>query len=70
MRHKTPTCHDCYFRRNGLCALHLERPCPTFRAAGRTLQPPQQARLVPRSVPMTSAAAAAAAAGLAAAHSN
>ena len=60
MSNKPPTCQDCYFRRNGLCALSVERPCPTFRAAGRTLQPPQQPRLVPRPLPgvMTSAAAA------------
>jgi hypothetical protein len=42
-----PTCDDCYFRRRGLCALSLERPCPTFRAEGRVLRPPVQARLVP-----------------------
>jgi len=42
------TCHDCYFQRHGLCALALERPCPTFRAAGRTLEPPRQAELVVR----------------------
>jgi hypothetical protein len=53
MSNKTPTCQDCYFRRNGLCALNPERPCPTFRAAGRTLQPPQQPRLVPRPLPMS-----------------
>jgi len=27
-----------------------ERPCPTFRAATRTLQPPSQPRLVPLAV--------------------
>jgi hypothetical protein len=43
-----PTCRDCYFHRNGLCALALERPCPTFRAAGRTLEPPRQPTLVAR----------------------
>jgi len=43
-----PTCQDCYFHRHGLCALALERPCPTFRPAGRTLQPPPQAPLVAR----------------------
>jgi hypothetical protein len=32
-----------------------ERPCPTFRAATRALQPPRQPRLVPLA---TSAAAA------------
>jgi hypothetical protein len=52
MSPKSPSCDDCYFRRNGLCALHLERPCPTFRAAGRTLEPPQQPRLVPRPLTM------------------
>jgi len=53
MSHKPPTCQDCYFRSNGLCALNPERPCPTFRAAGRTLEPPPQPRLVPRTLPMT-----------------
>ena len=43
-----PTCQDCYFQRHGLCALALERPCPTFRAAGRTLEPPHQPPLVAR----------------------
>ena len=42
-----PTCQDCYFHRNALCALALERPCPTFRAAIGTLAPP------PKSVPST-----------------
>jgi hypothetical protein len=46
-RQTASTCDDCYFRRHGLCALSLERPCPTFRAATRTLQPPKQPRLVP-----------------------
>jgi hypothetical protein len=54
-RQHAPTCEDCYFRRNGLCAMAPERPCPTFRAAARTLQPPRQ----PRLVPLASAAAAA-----------
>ena len=45
--HHAPSCDDCYFRRNGLCAMAPERPCPTFRAAARTLQPPRQPRLVP-----------------------
>ncbi|HZO98217.1 MAG TPA: hypothetical protein VFB42_12680 [Gaiellaceae bacterium] len=43
-----PTCQDCYFRRHGLCALALERPCPTFRAAGYRLEPPPQPPLVAR----------------------
>jgi hypothetical protein len=42
------SCFDCYFHRHGLCALALERPCPTFRAAGRTLEPPRQPQLVVR----------------------
>ena len=46
-RQNAPTCEDCYFRRHGLCAMTPERPCPTFRAATRTLQPPRQPRLVP-----------------------
>ena len=48
------TCSDCYFKREGLCALTLEMPCPTFRAASvGKLAPPQQ----PRLVPLTNAAA-------------
>jgi hypothetical protein len=46
-REAQSTCADCYFRRNGLCAMSPERPCPTFRAATRTLRPPRQPRLVP-----------------------
>ena len=44
------TCENCYFRREGLCALQGNTPCPTFRAAtvGR-LTPPMQPRLVLRS---------------------
>jgi hypothetical protein len=58
---QSPTCDDCYFRRHGLCALVLERPCPTFRAAGRILQPPHQPRLVPRPVALAAPPAGAAA---------
>jgi hypothetical protein len=50
MNKKPPTCQDCYFRRHGLCALAVERPCPTFRAAGRILEPPRHAPLVPRAL--------------------
>jgi hypothetical protein len=46
-RQSAPTCEDCYFRRHGLCAMTPERPCPTFRAATRTLRPPRQPQLVP-----------------------
>jgi len=56
---KTPlTCQDCYFHRHGLCALALEHPCPTFRAAERVLSPPPQPRLVPRPLPLPLSAAA------------
>jgi len=51
------TCNDCYFRRAGLCALDLERICPTFRLNAKgSLVPPVQPRLVPR--PLTNFAAA------------
>ena len=45
-KHTKVTCEDCFFRRADLCAL-VGEPCPTFRPAKRTLQPPEQARLVP-----------------------
>jgi hypothetical protein len=43
-----PTCQDCYFQQHALCALALERTCPTFRAAEKVLAPPPQPRLIPR----------------------
>jgi hypothetical protein len=52
------TCNDCYFRRAGLCALPTEIPCPTFRAATRSLAPPQQPPLVPRTIAALQPAAA------------
>jgi hypothetical protein len=55
------TCQDCYFHKAGLCALLLERPCPTFRHAERgVLDPPRQPQLVPR--PLSAFARGAAAA--------
>ena len=57
MSKQGPTCRDCYFNRHGLCALSLERPCPTFRAAGRTLEPPHQPQLLART-PLVAAVAA------------
>ena len=43
------SCKDCYFRREGLCALASDVPCPTFRLASLgSLMPPRQAQLVPR----------------------
>ena len=57
----TATCKDCYFRREGLCALPGEVTCPTFRAvtaAGR-IEPPRQPRLVLRpAAPLASTRAA------------
>jgi hypothetical protein len=55
------SCKDCYFRRESLCALPGETPCPTFRAvaAGGQLLPPRQPRLVSRSsAPLVAAPAA------------
>jgi hypothetical protein len=44
-----PTCDDCFFRREGLCALPGNAVCPTFRAAtGGMLAPPRHPQLVPR----------------------
>jgi hypothetical protein len=46
-----PTCDDCYFRRELLCALRLPEPCPTFRAgSSHGLVPPRQAPLVAQTV--------------------
>jgi hypothetical protein len=53
------SCKDCYFRREGLCALPGDTPCPTFRlVAAGTLAPPRQARLVPRTASAPTFAAA------------
>lgn len=42
---KKVACDDCFFRRNLLCALDLDAPCPTFRPDGPDgLRPPQQLR--------------------------
>ena len=41
------TCEECFFARNGLCALELEEPCPTFRPYHpEGLKPPAQLRMV------------------------
>ena len=39
---KCVKCDDCYFRKNMLCALKLDAPCPTFRPAERGLAPERQ----------------------------
>ena len=41
------TCDDCFFGRNGLCALALDEPCATFRPDHpEGLRPPSQLRFV------------------------
>ena len=52
------TCDDCYFRRQGLCALSGNTVCPTYRAA-KILAPPTQPQLVPRPARVAVAHAAA-----------
>ncbi len=38
-------CEDCFFQRNGLCALSLDEPCATFRPDHpEGLRPPRQMR--------------------------
>jgi hypothetical protein len=42
-------CEDCYFRKNLLCALELEKPCATFRPdRPEGLVPPRQPVLLMR----------------------
>ena len=44
---KKVSCEDCFFRKNMLCALALNEPCPTFRPDHpEGLRPPQQLRFV------------------------
>ena len=52
---KTPTCEGCFFRQNQLCALNLEKPCPTWRPAERGLAPERQLAFVFRTERTTSA---------------
>ena len=41
------TCDDCFFGKNGLCALGLDQPCATFRPnTPEGLRPPSQMRFV------------------------
>ena len=41
------TCDDCFFKRNGLCALEMAEACPTYRPDHPDgLRPPQQMRFV------------------------
>jgi hypothetical protein len=51
------SCEQCYFRRNLLCALDLQEPCPTFRPdTPEGLRPPTQLRFAFRSERRTQAA--------------
>ena len=43
---KCVSCKDCYFGANGLCALNLAEPCPTFRPVERGLRPEKQLAFV------------------------
>ena len=54
------TCEDCYFRREELCALPGNAPCPTFREAtvGRLIPPPQPRLVLRAPVPIVHAARA------------
>ncbi len=46
---KPPTCEDCYFHKNLLCALELKEPCATFRPnRPEGLVPPKQPVLLMR----------------------
>jgi hypothetical protein len=52
---KQPTCEDCFFRQNMLCALDLDKPCTTFRPAERGLAPERQLAFVFRTERTTAA---------------
>jgi hypothetical protein len=46
-RSKKVSCEDCFFARNGLCALNQAEPCPTYRPYHpEGLRPPEQLRFV------------------------
>jgi hypothetical protein len=48
-RKNAPSCEDCFFHRNMLCALDLDEPCSTFRAdTPDGLVPPRQPALLLR----------------------
>lgn len=55
---KPPTCEDCYFHKNLLCALELQEPCATFRPnRPEGLVPPKQPVLLMRAPRWASRAA-------------
>jgi hypothetical protein len=54
---KKPSCEECYFRCNLLCALALDEPCATFRPDHPDgLRPPRQLRFHFRQPGRTTAA--------------
>jgi len=54
---RKPSCEDCYFRCNLLCALAQEEACPTFRPDHPDgLRPPRQLRFTFRQPGRTTAA--------------
>jgi hypothetical protein len=54
---KKPSCDDCYFRCNLLCALSVDEPCATFRPDHpEGLRPPRQLRFHFRQPGRTTAA--------------
>jgi hypothetical protein len=60
---KAPTCEDCYFHQNLLCALELGEPCATFRPnRPEGLVPPRQPVLLMRAPRWASTGRAAASA--------
>src|SRR3954453_21544990 len=49
MSKTAPSCEDCFFNRNQLCALELDEPCATFRPdRPEGLVPPRQPVLLMR----------------------
>ena len=52
---KKPSCENCFFRQNMLCALKLDGPCPTHRPAERGLVPERQLAFVFRTERTTAA---------------
>ena len=52
---RKPSCNDCFFMKNHLCALNLGEPCPTFRPADRNLAPERQLAFVFRTERTTAA---------------
>ena len=56
-RQGRPSCEDCFFHCQMLCALDLDEPCSTFRAnSADGLVPPRQPSLLLRQPPQEAAA--------------